>query len=251
MKPIKIMDQPTQGLKDYLAQQPPNLTWTRFQNQDGTSARELRLALADLQHGLCGYCEQRLTIGDSQVEHFIPRSADTNGAAHQLDHTNMIACCRGGTPVNIYGPDTIQHDRDRVGDRSCGEAKGNVQDQLMLDPRNLPILSSLFTVRSNGRIEPNPNACQLTGIPLEKAQRTIDILKLDAQRLRQARARRWADINAKYASHLDDENIMRLAAHAELLPDSDDRLPHFFTANRSYFEHLADPVLIAPDSTWV
>ena len=251
MKPIVILNDATQGLKDYLAQQPPNLTWTRFQNQAGTSAKELRIALVQLQHGLCGYCEQKIPTDDSQVEHVIPRSADTNGNDHELDHTNMIACCKGGSAVNIYGPDTIQHDPDRVGDESCGQAKGGTQDELLLDPRNLPILWSLFTVRFNGKIEANPEACCQGGISQDSVNRTITVLGLDVGRLRRARAKRWGLINEKYDDYLDNETVMRQAAQAELLPDNSGTLPQFFTTNRSYFGPYADPVLAAGKCAWV
>ena len=251
MKPIRILNDATQGLKDYLMGQPPNLTWTRFQNQDGTSAREIRIALVQLQHGLCGYCEQMVTIDDSQVEHVIPRSTDINGNGHELDHTNMIACCKGGSAVNIYGPNTNQHDPDRVGDESCGQAKRDIQDELLLDPRNLPILRSLFTVRSNGKITPDPEACLRAGISEESVNRTIAVLGLDVGRLQRARSKRWAFINEKYADDLDNEYAMKQAAKAELLPDKAGTLPRFFSTNRSYFGPYADPILAAGDATWV
>ena len=251
MKPITILNNAPVGLRQYLAEAPQNPSWQNFRDQAGNSYNQLRDALARLQHGLCGYCEQRIPVDDTQIEHVIPRSADTNGNHHELDHTNMIACCKGGTAVNTYGPKTIQHDNDRVGDESCGQAKGNTQDELLLDPRNLPILRSLFRVRPNGKIEANPEACYATGISEASVNRTIAILGLDVGRLRSARSKKWADINEAYKDFLHDETVMRLAAKAELFPNNGGTLPKFFTTTRSYFQHYADSVLAGGDCTWV
>ena len=251
MKPITILNGAPAGLRQYLAQPPQNPSWQNFRDQAGNSYHQLRDALVGLQHGLSGYCEQKIPRDDTQVEHVIPRSADTNGNDHELDHTNMIACCKGGTAVNIYGPKTIQPDDDRVGDESCGQAKGNIQDELVLDPRNLPILRSLFRVRSNGKIEADPEACCQTGISVESVNRTITILGLDVERLRSARSKRWARINEVYKDSFNNHTSIRLAAQAELLPDSGGTLPPFFTTNRSYFRQYADPVLASGNCAWV
>ena len=251
MKPVAILNCSPPGLRQYLAQPPQISSWQNFRDQAGSSYNELRDALVRLQHGLCGYCEQRIPRDDTQVEHVIPRNADTNGNDHELDYTNMIACCKGGTAVNIYGPNTIQPDEDRVGDESCGQAKGDTQDELLLDPRNLPILWSLFRVRYSGKIEPNPEACFQTGISEDSVNRTIARLGLDVGRLRSARSKRWAHINAAYKDYFDNGTIMKPAAGAELLPDGSGTLPQFFTTNRSYFRYYADPVLAAGNSPWV
>ena len=251
MKPIAILYRAPQGLQQYLAQRHQNLNWQNFRDQAGTSYHQLRKALVELQHGLCGYCEQKIPSDDSQVEHIIPKSASTNGNDHELDYTNMIACCKGGTAVNLFGPATNQHDPDRVGDVSCGQAKGDTQDTQFLDPRDLPILRSLFSVLPDGQITANPDVCLKAGIPEDRVERTIEILQLKADRLKRARAKRWANINKIYSKDFGNAEVMRQAAQAELLPNADEILPPFFTTNRSYFQHYADSVLGNACSTWI
>lgn len=163
----------------------------------------------------------------------------------------MIACCKGGTAVNLFGSATRQHDPEQVGDVTCGQAKEDTQDAQFLDPRNLPILHSLFTVQSNGKIQVNVDACLRTCVPQERVERTIEILQLDADRLKRARARRWAAINEKYANDFANTEVMRRAAQAELLPDANRNLPPFFTTNRSYFRHHSNDVIADSDYGWV
>ena len=179
MKPITILGSAPSGLTQYLASYHANQSWTHFRNQAGSSYNELRRALVYSQHRLCGYCETYLVDDDTQIEHVIPTRASADGNDYDLDYTNMIACCKGGTAGNYFGPDTRQHDPDRVGGTSCGQAKGGTNDQLFLDPRNLPILRSLFRVQSNGNIDADEDACKSAGIPACRVKRTIEILCLN------------------------------------------------------------------------
>ena len=252
MKPIRILDGAPSGLSQYLAQPHPNQSWTHLRNHAGSwPYLQLRGALVQRQHGLCGYCEQTIPSDDCQVEHVIPQSHTTNGNQHDLDHTNMIACCLGGTAVNLYGKNTTQPDPDRVGDLSCGQAKNNIHDTHFIDPRNLPVLRSLFRVRSNGKIDADEEACRKTGISKSDVERTIEILGLNVGRLKRARSKRWNTINELYRDHLSNPDVMRRAAQAELLPDGHETLPRFFTTNRSYFGPHNDRAITHGNTSWV
>ena len=251
MKPIRTLGAAPPGLAKYLSDTQLNHSWPNFRDQADGSYQELRDALVQLQHGLCGYCEQVIPEDDTQVEHVIPQSVNTNGHRHDLDPTNMIACCKGGTATNLYGPETNQPDPDRVGDLSCGQAKGNTRYERLVDPRTLPKHPSLFNVGANGSIEADEAACQETGIAKNRVARTIEILGLDVDRLKRAREKRWQFINTIYSDHFDNPDVMQRAARAELLPNANGILPSFFTTNRSYFMQFSVLVLNESDDSWV
>ena len=251
MKPLRTLVAAPSGLATYLSDTELNHTWSNFRDQVGDSYHELRDALVQLQHGLCGYCEQTIPKDDTQVEHVIPQSISTNGHGHGLDPTNMIACCKGGTATNFYGPGTNQSDPDRVGDRSCGQAKMNTHNERFVDPRSLPKRPSLFKVGASGRIEADEAACQEMGIAKCRVDHTIEILGLDVDRLKRARAKRWQFINTSYSDYFDNPEVMQRAARSELLPDASGDLPPFFTTNRSYFMQFSDLVLKESDDSWV
>ena len=251
MKPIKTLDTPPPGLALYLKKTPTDYAWDRFRDQDSDSYRELRGALVQLQHGLCGYCEQIVRNDDCQVEHVIPRSSTTLDHPHDLESANMLAGCKGGTATNLYGPETKGYDPYRVGDVSCGQAKGDVEDPNFIDPRTLPRQQSVFQVGPDGRMISDETACLDTGVTPERAQRTIDILGLNVNRLMRARANRWQTLNEVYSDCFEDADIIHRAAQAELLPDEDGNLPPFFTTNRSYFMPISNTLLAQSNGIWV
>ena len=251
MKPIKVLHSAPAGLVCYVMKGPNDLSWNRFHNDDPDAYRELRDALLLLQHGLCGYCEQIIPTEDCQVEHVIPRSSNTNGHPHDLSTHNLLASCKGGTPRDLFGPETRQHDPDRFGDLSCGQLKGDLLDKLFIDPRTLPQNRALFRVASNGNIEADSNACLATGMPKDRVDRTIKILGLNCDRLKRAREKRWHMINDIYKEYLDNPQLMRRVAKAELLPDKNRILPPFFTTNRSYFMPFSEGILAKSNGVWV
>ena len=230
---------------------PIDYSWKRFHDEDPDSYRELRGVLQQLQHGLCGYCEQTTPKDDCQVEHVIPRSSSTLDPTCELIPTNLIAACKGGTAKNLFGPETGQPDPDRFGEPSCGQAKGYTLDELFIDPRTLPKRRSLFKVNASGSITADEVACQETGIAKCRVDRTIEILGLDVDRLKKAREKRWQSFNQSYSEHFDNSKVMQQAAAAELLPDAKGNLSPFFTTNRSYFMPFSDTVLAASDNIWV
>ena len=104
MKQIQTLQAPTLGLVEYTNQSEGEPDWNKFRDyDDGSAYRELRQALVNIQHGLCGYCEIDLICNDRQIEHIIPRSDPTSGAIHTLDPANMMACCIGGAAKTFSG----------------------------------------------------------------------------------------------------------------------------------------------------
>ena len=257
MKRINPLEAATPGLSDYCDQESDAATWEGFGSHRGSSGakRALADALASIQHGLCGYCEISLHPRDREVEHVIPRSDRARGGTERaLDHTNMIACCKGNASMphhpDIRGDSTRFRLPPRL-HRSCGHAKGDTSAPGFLDPRTVPASPSLFRVLGDGEIMADPAACRSEGVDPARAARTIEILGLNVARLRDARAAHRRALELDWASYHGDQSKIRAAARRELLPDEAGKLPGFFTTTRSFFGPLAEAVLAAADEAWV
>ena len=250
MKCIRSLQDRPPGLDDYLAKEADEVKdWDGFRNHAGGAAySELVETLVDIQHGLCGYCEINIEKRDRQVEHVVPQSDPRRGAAHVLDHANMIACCKGGTLQT--GDENRRLDPVKR-NLSCGEAKGNQVGTDFIDPRTLPALPSLTRVNFDGRIEASRAACKTSGVAVGKVEKTIEILGLNTERLRRARENRWNALSENWPTRIDDPALMIAAARTELLPYDRDRLPRFFTTSRSYFDVFGESVLSELPRDWV
>ena len=254
MKRIRTLRNRTPRLTDYLELDGEMANWERFRSHDaGQAYRDLINELTKLQHGLCGYCEIDLRELDRQVEHIVPQSDPEQGAALALDVANLIACCKGGTERN-FAPDRLG-DGDRYlkpvkRNRSCGEAKGNLVNREFLDPRDLPALPSLTRVLDDGRLEADPQACESRDMAAACVTSTIEILNLNAERLRLERERHWSALSDEWGNLFGDLEVMGEAARRELLPDGD-RLPKFFTTSRCYFGPVGERVLDEQPRAWI
>ena len=238
------------GLAQYQNRAGPKASWQGYRKHPAGLQRYLELVknLADLQHGLCGYCEIDLRERDRQVEHVIPVSDPNRGAVHALGAGNMIACCRGGASDDP----NVQQDPERFAppEESCGHAKrANVAPEFV-DPRTLPDLPSLTRVRPDGRIEVDTSACQSTGWSADKVEETIRILGLNVQRLRRARRDYWSNLSGMMPKYRGDSNAMRNWARSRLLPQNGS-LHKFFTTNRSYFGVRGERVLAEEPRDWI
>ena len=257
VKAIRSLLHPTKGLDDYLNHEDSKPTWEKLRDYEmGSAYRELRDVLVDIQHKLCAYCEIDLTELDVQVEHVISKDDSHGGSSHELDPTNLIACCKGGTATNLYGPDVREPDEERFlppagGNISCGQAKGNVYKPDFIDPRRLPLLPSLFRVRDNGTIQVDEEAAGNVGVSVSHLNQTIENLGLNVRRLRRARENHWEALSAVWASYIDDLAIMEQAARVELLPNDGGDLKKLFTTSRSYFGSLSDRILAEDPQSWV
>ena len=253
MKRIGTVPDPTSGLGEYL-DSVDDANWEEFRSHDaGASLRELRGTLARNQHGLCAYCEIELKEPRLQIEHVIPRSGDAAGEQRALDIANMVACCMGGTVrvASRQGQERDDHFRTPVRDNmSCGQAKGNRRDEAFLDPRELPEYPSLVRVRDNGLLEVDDGACQAAGVLLHRVGRTIEILNLNAERLRLAR-QKWRSDLVEAAQRAGEADRMIAWIRAVLSPDPDGRLSRFFTTSRCYFGPVAERILDEQPQAWI
>ena len=244
MKTIRALNNPTPGLAEYLDAVGDNANWNEFRSHNsGASYRELRDALTQNQHGLCAYCEIELKEW-RQVEHVIPQSGDRTKS---LDIANMVVCCMGGT---VPGTDENYYRKPVPPNMSCDRAKGNRIDENFIDPRTLPALPSLMRVIDNGLIEVDENACRTAGFLPDHVTRTIEILNLNAERLRLAREKRWNGLEEELGQ-IDDPDTMDTWVHSMLMPNEADLLDPFFTTSRCYFGPLGERVLARQPQTWI
>lgn len=252
MKRIRALDGPTCGLSDYLECDGTQANWEGFRSHrrqaDKTAYSELIEALQSFQHGLCGYCEIKLTELNRQIEHVIPQSDPNQGPARVLDPTNMLACCKGGTRKT---DDAAQWLAPVKRNLSCGQAKEDSVYLDFVDPRMLPALPSLVRVRFDGEITVDEIACADAAIDTNKVKRTIEILGLNVERLRVAREKRWRALSDNWREYYDDQEVMMEAARTELSLGHDGNLPTFFTTSRSYFFPLGEDILAEAPQAWI
>ena len=241
MKKIREVDESTPDLAEYLNVVGANANWTEFcSHKSGASRNELMDALAQNQHGLCAYCEIAIPAWPRQIEHVIPRSDPQHGTTKELDITNMIACCVGGTRLKAK----------KSGGHTCGQAKGNQNDENFIDPRILPARPSLTKILRNGHIIADEEACESEGIPTARVRRTIDILNLNAERLRLVRTKYWNEL-VERSGQFDDPDTMNAWIRTLLTPDENGQLTPFFTTNRCYFGPISEPILAQQPQTWI
>ena len=263
MKVIRRLEKPTPGLVTYLDCVGDDTDWDEFRSHgsgasyrdSGASYRELRAALADNQRGLCAYCEMTIRGRRHQIEHVIPRNALERGHAKALDIANMLACCMGGTAPNIGLEEDGEAEEDRYREpvrdnMSCGQAKGDREEEGFIDPRTLPVTPSLAKVMENGRIEVDEEACRIACFAPEHVALTIEVLNLNAERIRFAREKRWNDL-VEVSEGIDDPEKMDVWVRSVLMPDEDGRLAPFFTTTRCYFHPLGERILAEDPHAWI
>lgn len=251
MKVISELKTPTSGLAEYLKIVGDNAKWDEFRSHNsGASYHELRDALTKNQHGICAYCEIGINDWRRQVEHVIPQSDDDIGKERATDIANMVGCCMGGT-VQIDAEE--RHKRAARDNISCGQAKGSENVVDFADPRKLPALPSVLRVVDDGQIEADETNCEQVGFPSERIARTIEILNLNAERLRLQREKRWIGLleESKQMDDPDNPDMMKTWIRHLLTPDENDRLNSFFTTTRSYFGALAETILAEESPKWI
>jgi uncharacterized protein (TIGR02646 family) len=248
MKPVLGLPGPPPGLERFCGDPSQPQNWETFENfESGVAKLEVANALANSQRGLCCYCETTLISGDRQVEHVVPKSDPLHGLALAVDATNMLASCKGGTE-RIFAADALDDParylppvRDNM---SCGQRKGKT---VVMDPRTLPTVRSIFVVTADGKILTNPEVCNEHGIATIEAEQAIIELGLNVERLRIQRA----EIMTSLSSLPVDAEILDALARGTLLPDESGQLRPWFTTTRSFFRELAESILAQPPQDWI
>jgi uncharacterized protein (TIGR02646 family) len=145
--------------------EPVEFTEWKLTNNKFTSPikRIVKAALMAEQGYLCCYCERRLTVADSHIEHFYPQK---NQAGDALDYHNLLCSC--------------QNQLQKGEPRHCGKAKDHwFHATLLISPLDSDC-EQRFHFNANGTIR----AAQAED---RAAQTTITQLKLDLELLNDLR----------------------------------------------------------------
>ncbi|MDY0321514.1 MAG: retron system putative HNH endonuclease [Arcobacteraceae bacterium] len=162
----KACAEPT-SLSDWKAQdkmyQRGNATWKRLRTVNGREyKKEFTQALIVEQGYICCYCEQKLDISDSHLEHFIPQNLD-EFSEYLFDYNNILCSC--------------QLELESGAPRHCGNSKGSWYDKdLLVSPLD-PMCETKFTYTLDGQISHTDEASKLT----------IKHLQLDIDKLNKLR----------------------------------------------------------------
>ena len=159
-----------------------------------------------------------------------------------------MVCCLGGTKD---AGDEEQYLLPVKDSTSCRQSKGEHADERFVNPRTLPAVPALARIRDTGEMEADPDACAATDTPARHVTHSIGGLGLDVRRLRQARQKRWSDLNRKFEDGLDDPAVITAMARQELTPGENGELPAFFTTARSFFGPVAEAVLGEFPQAWI
>ena len=127
----------------------------------GQIKREVHQALLREQHHLCCYCEQYVQAANSHIEHLLSQAEYPELA---LTYSNMLCSC-GHSSHGVAMPN------------HCGNAKG---DQFIPVTPLQPDCDSRFTYESDGTIKEADESDI-------DANRTLEILKLNADELKESR----------------------------------------------------------------
>ncbi|RZJ02118.1 MAG: TIGR02646 family protein [Brevundimonas sp.] len=246
----------------------PNPSWRQFRDERRDEYDELCAALYSRQRGLCAYCETdlRTSVGTParEIEHWRPKSLDVPPATRfTFGVDNLRMGCFGGAAH--YPTQDVHHTGNPVPgpNLSCGAAKKDDDPSalprlhLPYTPDELPERPSLFTILDDGEIRAVAD-CQQLGFEADRLQATIDFLKLNCTRLKNARQVIIQSLNQALTDYLGqiseeaDEDefeaaLVRLATATA--PPQDEDLPRFVTTLRSYFGRSLDGVLF-PTPGW-
>ncbi len=136
-----------------------------YRDMPGEIKNSIKSALMREQGFICCYCESRLTVENSHIEHFKPQS---DPEVDSLDFDNMLCSC--------------QNQSKRGEPLHCGHRKGDwFHSELLISPLD-PNCEDLFSFTGDGKILPRNKNDQ-------KAVETIGRLDLNIPKLVDMRAK--------------------------------------------------------------
>ncbi len=197
--------------------EPQELTdWKSLANDDwqpdydsmgGQLKTIVKESLMQEQGYLCCYCERRLTLNDSHIEHFVPQS---NADIDPLDYSNILCSCQNR--LNKGEP------------RHCGNLKGKWFDsELLISPFD-PDCENKFLFIADGRIKPSETGDYSADITIKKLG--IDIPKLNDLRRKAIEP---------FIDDILSEQELKIFVTAYLEPDSQGAFGEFYMAIKSLF----------------
>ena len=123
--------------------------WKRFVKP---YKEDFKKDLIDEQGGICCYCEQKLKIDDSHLEHLLPQNLDIFSKS-LFDYNNLLCSC--------------QKELTKGEPRHCGNSKGSWYDKdLLVSPLDINC-EIKFKYNNDGTIEPTDEASRLTIVHLQ------------------------------------------------------------------------------------
>jgi uncharacterized protein (TIGR02646 family) len=224
-------------------------TWEHLRTQAPECYTRIRDITRRDQGSLCAYCELHLDPDNEQVAHFHPKSDTTSQHNWAFTWTNLWLACKGGSQTWMTEPD--RYCPPLPDNLSCDECKGDrVVDDLVLAPDAIPAFPRLF------RFEQRPDrleicvdepACNASGIPIDKAQQTIEAFNLNCSRLAAARLalQRQLEQAIKHlrSSGIDPQAGFMSLARRHLARNASEHWPRFFTLVRWRFGQVAESYL--------
>ena len=183
--------------------------WEAFRNAHQEIYNETIDTLAVSQHGLCAYCEIKVSRINRQIEHIQPKKKSKPDNDLTFTFSNFALCCNGGTVSYCKDNGAFSDDPNKKSNTSCGAKKGDKEP--CLNPYNLPEYS-LFHAQpdTNGKMlsfSADEGACANATIPTELVKNTITILGLNCPRLSRARYDVWDEINKQIDEICDDQEL--------------------------------------------
>lgn len=265
MKRVRPLSEAPEGLDEYLAELGRPVQkgdYVSFKKNCPNGYKNIQTALIKRQHGLCAYCEYRIGPEGNdkfpiQIEHYETRDDCPD---RELDYTNMLGCCNGGSDRHLleryqistdstwkerwqgYTTDPIKENlRCGQAKDDCGRKDANAQ---VLDPRHFPLTSSealpnlVQISRTKGEIVANAMGCAEVRISEDLINQTLHVLNLNAG-LRHRRRQVWEILARKFPP----EEVTIDVVKESLLPDPDGILLMFWSTVRCYFGGLSEEVL--------
>lgn len=162
-------------------------TFDKLQNPEKGVVRE---ALFNEQHGLCCYCEGRITCDHKMVhiEHLYPQSCYS---ILSVDYRNLLLSCNGQDTNETEGP------------CHCGVCKADRDPDQMISPLD-PFCETHFTCREDGTIDASDDSDS-------KAKNTISYVGLNTPYLRRSRKAIFEVVHNDLENPLSGEEILILS----------------------------------------
>jgi uncharacterized protein (TIGR02646 family) len=134
---------------------------SKIWDEDYKEKRKLKEhILENEQNYLCAYCEAKVTLDDSHIEHIKPKSLDYDLLT--FDYKNLIVSCNGTC---------FSEDKRSL---TCGHKKGNDFDEILfLNPTKIKNIRDYFIYTNNFYIAPSK-------LDKSKAKYTMDLLELNS-----------------------------------------------------------------------
>lgn len=149
MKFVSKIDVPlffTEDTKDFS-------TWNDYNQNETTKAKRRNLReyiLTKEQNGTCIYCESKINIDNSHVEHIRPKEPKMYPEL-EFEYSNLAASCEGKVHTDL-----IKSSEENP-ETTCGHKKLNIYDEeVFLNPHEKKNISEYFKYdKASGLISPN------------------------------------------------------------------------------------------------